>query len=372
MKIHVLGLPHTVTNRDYSTCAFTQKALKLCSMMTRLGHQVIHYGCEGATVEAEHVTIMGAKEQETVFPHPGTNYYPHDRTDPVALLYKNNWMNSLRRALHARTSEPHTEIICQTWGGPQREACEGIEQLICESGIGYPVSWARYRIYESYTWMHMHLGAAGHWDGGKWSWCVIPNSFDLSDFPGQEPVTNNRKEFLYFGRLNADKGVGLAVEVTKAIGAKLTIVGQGNPEKFMAPHVTYLPPVGPKERSKLLGQARAVFCPTTYIEPFCGVSVEAQLCGTPVITTDWGAFSETVVHGVTGYRCRSFREFVTAAEHVGDLSPNACRSWAENNYSLERVAPMYEEVFDRWLSGGDSLYGNHKTNDLKGLERHSC
>ncbi len=53
----------------------------------------------------------------------------------------------------------------------------------------------------------------------------------------------------------------------------------------------YYPAGGAEERLALLGKAKSVLMPTYYLEPFGGVHVEAQLCDTPVITTDWSAFS---------------------------------------------------------------------------------
>lgn len=156
------------------------------------------------------------------------------------------------------------------------------------------------------------------------------------------------------GRLNDDKGVGLAIHAAREAGEKITIVGPGDPARFLAgnPHATYLPPVGVAKRAALLSGAKAVFCPSFYVEPFCGVHIEAQLCGTPVITTDWGVFAEGVIHGVTGYRCRTFEQFVWAARNVDRLDSDGsiCRAWAAQNYSLERVALMYEEYFQSVLN----------------------
>jgi glycosyltransferase involved in cell wall biosynthesis len=147
--------------------------------------------------------------------------------------------------------------------------------------------------------------------------------------------------------------VDVAVQVTRELGIPLLIAGQGslhNPDEGLAiddPHVTHLGTVGPTQRAVLMGGARMAFAPTYYIEPFGGVAVEAQLCGTPVLTTDWGAFSETVLHGVTGYRCRTFDDFVWAADNVDSIDPADCRSWAADNYSLARVQWMFQEYFDK-------------------------
>jgi glycosyltransferase involved in cell wall biosynthesis len=74
------------------------------------------------------------------------------------------------------------------------------------------------------------------------------------------------------------------------------------------------------------------------------------MTGTPVITTDWGAFTETVADGVTGFRCRTFGEFVQAVQDAPTLDRSVIRERALDTYSLEATAPKYERYFRRLLT----------------------
>ena len=116
------------------------------------------------------------------------------------------------------------------------------------------------------------------------------------------------------------------------------------------PVVEYIGYADVKKRAELLSKAKAVFTPSTYLEPFCGVHVEAMLCGTPVITTDFGAFTDYVINGLTGYRCNTLQDFVDAARLVEDLSPRVIRKYA-TKFTLDSVKWEYQRWFQdlyRW------------------------
>lgn len=360
MRIFVLGLPHTVTSPRFCSCAYTMKVWNLCRMMKDRGHEVTHLGVETSHPAAgENVAVVSFDQWQQVYDHPGTNFFDTSVDTPERREFHRLFANNMRRALEERVGDHHDAIICVTWGGPQQEATESLRRsaFVVESGIGYYHPFADYRVFESYAWMHALLGRDGQLQGGTWYWPVIPNAFDPEMFEYRESPDGY---FLYLGRLNDDKGVGLAVDVARRAGRRLKIAGQGNPDRFLhaAPHAEYVGPVGIEERKELLAGAAALLCPTFYLEPFGGVAVEAQLSGTPVITTDWGAFTETVLPNVTGYRCRTMDHFEFAARHVDRIDPADCRKWAMN-YSLSSIAGMYEEYFQMLLDlRGDGFYAS--------------
>jgi glycosyltransferase involved in cell wall biosynthesis len=240
-----------------------------------------------------------------------------------------------------------------------------------EIGIGHRSSFAEFRVFESEfqrAWTYGREDSdlyTGYIPGnrprgdGRFYDCVIPGFFDPNDFTYSE-----RKEdyFLYLGRVISKKGIFLAQEVCQRLGKKLIIAGFGYDEKsnpvdakafkdvIKKPFVEYVGFAGKEKRKELMAHAKALFLPTLYMEPFGYVVIEANMSGTPVITTDFGAFPENVSQGVSGYRCRTFKEFVEAAQNCwdGKIRPKDCRRWAER-YTLDKTVPMYKRYFDSIL-----------------------
>lgn len=351
MRVFVLGLPHTVTSPRFCSCAYTMKVWNLCRMMKDRGHEVVHLGNEGShPVCDENIAVTSAEQWSRVYDHPGTDFFDISVETPERQAFHRMFADNMRRALEQRVGDRHDAIICVTWGGAQHEATYSVKgsAFVVESGIGYQHPSADYRVFESYAWLHTLMGRDGMLLGGTWYWTVIPNAFDPDMF---EYRAAQDGYFLYMGRLTDDKGISVAVDVARRAGRKIIIAGQGNPDRFLinAPHAEYIGPVGVAQRKELLAGAAALLCPTFYIEPFGGVAVEAQLSGTPIITTDWGAFTETVIPNVTGFRCRTMDHFEYAAKHIDEIDPAACRKWALN-YSLSSVAGMYEEYFQMLLN----------------------
>ena len=84
-----------------------------------------------------------------------------------------------------------------------------------------------------------------------------------------------------------------------------------------------------------------------------------------------GAFTENNLQGLTGYRCRTFGDFVEAAKNIDKIDPKFCREWAERNFDMYRVVEMYEKTFTDILNveKGDKGWYNSYSN-LSSLEKY--
>lgn len=369
-RFHLLGLPHLATNKkEACACAYSQKILKMGKMLKSSGHKVFFYGIEGSTVECDEFIQVSTKEvlRKTYGDYDyKSEMYKFDTKD---LAYRTFNENAIREINKRKQGE---DFLLLPFGYGHKVIADAVNiGLTVESGIGYMDTFAKYRVFESYAWMH-YLYGRGKVADGKFYDCVIPNYFDPKDF---EYRNKKGDYFLYLGRLIKRKGLQIAKEMIEAIGGKLVLAGQkGTGQDFIdisAPYMEYVGFVGFKERKELLSKAKAVLVPTTYIGPFEGVSIEAAFSGTPVITTDHGCFAENVLHGITGYRCRTLEQFIFAAKNIHRIKPKDCRMFAMKNFTLERVAKMYDEYWDQLLGlFGDGWYTkNPERKNLDWLKR---
>jgi glycosyltransferase involved in cell wall biosynthesis len=342
------------------------------------GHHLMHYGHEESNPAAdENISVISTEEWNNVY---GSHDYQsksfaHDTGDDAyQTFYKNAIVEIEKR------KQPG-DIILPFWGHGVRPICDAHPDLLTiEPGIGYAAGhWANYKIFESYSIYHAYCGL-GNVGSCNQSWydIVIPNYFDVSEF---EYSDKKEDYFLYLGRVYDGKGVHIAIQVTEAIGAKLKIAGQldepYSDENYKWPdHVEFVGYAGVEKRKELMKGAIASFLPSMYLEPFGGVQIENLLSGTPTITTDWGAFSENNIEGVTGYRCRTFDDFVKAAHNCknGKIKSKDCRTHGEK-FSLEAIAPKYEKFFEAvtniavghgWYEISDpSMYTNEWVDNQK-------
>jgi len=363
-RFHCLGIPHTVTSKEYLPCAFTQKVLKFCQMMVNLGHEVIHYGNEASEVVcSEHVTVTTLADLDKTY--GDRNYwkktgFDHSRENHVAKEFDKNAIREL-----ASRVQPN-DFVLLFWGVGHSKIAEIVDPskvFLVEPGIGYPHVFAPYRVYESYAKMHLtrgmhHAKEIEAYTKVNWNYEVIPNYFDPDDFE----YSTEKEDYLFFiGRLMYNKGIEIAMRLADYFDIPLKLASQTDPKEFKNimgwdPYhcIEFVGMVDIEQRKKLMSRAKAGVCASLYIEPFCGTHIEFGFSGTPVLTTDFGVFSETVLQGENGWRCMSFEEFVYAFENIDVVKPERCRELAMQ-YSLDRVSLMYHHYFDRIYKERNSI-----------------
>lgn len=362
---HLLGLVHLPISRDYMGCAFTQKIYKMSKMLMSLGHTVYVYGAEGSVVPCTEFVQTHTLDDIRDAWGDGDNRFEigynwkdegfrHDfNSQRAAATIK--YYRVASDAIKERMKPDDFLLLMQ--GSYQKPIADNVKLwLTCEPGIGYRGSYAKFRAFESSYLQNFTYGSehprqsinGNHYDR------VIPNYFEAEDFPFRKDKADY---LLFIGRLIQRKGIGIACQVADITKTRLIVAGQGE-FNYESPNVTFIGYAEPDVRAQLMSSASAILVPTLYLEAFGGVNVEAQLCGTPAITTNFGVFPETVVNGITGYRCDTLQDFVVAAKEATRLDPHIIREHAER-YLVTNV--RWE--FQKWFDDLHQLYlSAHNTN----------
>lgn len=330
-KLHILSSTNSPVHPDNIADPYSPAVLKFVKYMTILGWTCIVYTIVGSE-------ITGAESVQCL------NYLTNDRADN---------MNKYNAAAAIEIKKRKTAgdfILCFNGLDNYFAAQSNSDLTIVEPSIGYDPAgiFAPYRVFTSYSQMHYYYGMHRMMMTPSWWDTVIPNSFDPSEFDYQK---SKEDYLLIFGRVIETKGIHIAIQISEKLKIPLVIAGPGTLESMgyvkTPPGVTVVGLCDRAQRRDLMSRAKAILGPTYYIEPFGNMIVEGYFSGTPAITTDWGGFVDTVVNGVTGYRCREFKQFLEAVESIDQINPEDCLNYAINNYSESVVHNKFDEYFQK-------------------------
>lgn len=340
-NLHLIGIFHTIHSESYSHCAFTGKALRFPKMLNPYGFKITEYSNSGSESESEEkIEILNREEFKRFYPNPHESGFIGDRAR-IGSAGHTLFEERLVKEIGSRIKEK--DIICHPFGIAHQTLLQLFPNNIhLETGIGYTTLIPNsFKIFESYAWLHYHQGLEKR-QGNNYEW-VVPNYYDLDDW---RPNYKHGEYLAFLGRITELKGFDTILAIADRSPYPIIVHGQGNPDRWKHKNIKYLPPITGKSRSEFLSNARALLAPSSFTEPFCGMSVEAMLCGTPVISVDYGAMTETVQEGM-GFRCHTLQDWIDAIDAVGDLDREFIAKVSRSRYSLEACGAKYAKIFSQ-------------------------
>ncbi len=171
----------------------------------------------------------------------------------------------------------------------------------------------------------------------------VYNGIDPAEFVFQ-PVKQDYDFFL--GRLHKEKGYHLAIEAALRTGRKLVIAGGWRPSFRRV--VKFVGEVDGAEKAQWLAEARCLWMPALWDEPFGLTLAEALMSGTPVIGTRRGSLPEIISSDVGGLG-DDLDELAAIAERIQEVDPAACRARAEKYFSHLVMAEEYVRYYRHFL-----------------------
>jgi glycosyltransferase involved in cell wall biosynthesis len=206
----------------------------------------------------------------------------------------------------------------------------------------------------------------------------IPTFVDVGRFHPRSAGTPDGGYVLYFGRIAADKGVGVLVDAYSLLGPSappLVLMGFAEPdeeqklrqrcEELRLANVHFIGPRQGEEMVSIVQRSRCVVSPSLWFDNTPNTIYEAFACGRPVIASDIGSLPEQVIDEQTGLLFEMGHPEALAAQlarllHDGvladQLGANALRM-VQTEYSSETHVRRLQTLFGALIGSGDDMRG---------------
>lgn len=186
---------------------------------------------------------------------------------------------------------------------------------------------------------------------------VIPHTVDPTCYPFN--LEADKPEFaLYLGILRNYKQPMLAIEACVEAGIKLVMAGPAAPEIAAlfstGTNVEYVGPIGGEVKLRYLQRATCLLQLGTH-ESFGLTTVEAGLCGTPVVAWPSGGAVDIVEYGVSGVFVplggNRVQAVADAIDRARDIDRVLCRTRAMQFTNRIRQMDQVQDVLRRACQG---------------------
>ena len=149
MRFHIVALPHTQVIHEFSGCAFTEKVRRFCIMMHNLGHEVFLYAGEVVDAPVTELITCISEDQRA----EAVKSVPHFTQFPFSGPLWDEFNANAIAEIASRIQEK--DFICLIGGSAQKPIADAFPaHLAVEFGVGYGGVFAKFRVFESYAWMH--------------------------------------------------------------------------------------------------------------------------------------------------------------------------------------------------------------------------
>lgn len=166
----------------------------------------------------------------------------------------------------------------------------------------------------------------------------------------------------FLGRISPEKRPDRAIEIAKRaeiplkIAAKVDDVDRAYFKSKIEPlldHplVEFMGEISETQKSRFLGEARALLFPIDWPEPFGLVMIEAMSAGTPVIAWPHGSVPEVLTDGVSGRIVTSIDGAVQAAWEAHSMDRCQVRAAFEGRFTAEKMTSAYLAAYRGLLAG---------------------
>jgi len=183
---------------------------------------------------------------------------------------------------------------------------------------------------------------------------VIHHGVDIADFP----IGLGGHGAVFLGRMHPGKAPHIAARIARKAGIPLRIAAKmREPDEIayfetmvrplLGHDISYVGELNRADKLKILGEAECLLNPIAWPEPFGMVMIEALACGTPVITTSFGAAPEIVRDGIDGYVCDDEATMLVGLQKIPFISRSSCRQHIASTFSIEIMVRKHLAVYEQ-------------------------